>query len=66
MPVFQIADMTCKHCEATITKTVKDIDAQAQVIIDLAAHTAKIESQHNIDVIEKAISDAGFTPVRQA
>ena len=66
MHAFQIADMTCKHCEATITKTVKEIDAQAQVIIDLSAHTAKIESTLGIEVIEKAIVDAGFTPVRQA
>ncbi len=66
MHAFQIADMTCKHCEATITKTVKEIDAQAQVIIDLSGHTAKIESTLGIEVIEKAIVDAGFTPVRQA
>lgn len=66
MHAFQIADMTCKHCEATITKTVKDIDAQAQVMIDLSAHTAKIDSTLSVDVIEKAIVDAGFTPVRQA
>ncbi len=65
MYVFNIADMTCKHCEGSITKAIKETDTQAIVSIDLATHTAKIESQVNIDVIEKAISEAGYTPLRQ-
>lgn len=65
MHVFQIDDMTCKHCEASVTKAVKEVDTQAEVTIDLAAHTAKVNSNKECSVIEKAIIDAGFTPTRQ-
>ena len=35
---FQVNDMTCGHCVATITKAVRSVDHGAKVEIDLAAH----------------------------
>lgn len=59
---FQVSDMTCGHCAATITKAVKTIDANAQVQIDLAAHQVSVESVHSAAEISAAIAAAAYTP----
>lgn len=59
---FQVNDMTCGHCAATITKAVKAIDAAAQINVDLAAHRVQIESVKPPQQIEAAIREAGFSP----
>ncbi len=59
---FQVNDMTCGHCAATITKAVKALDAAAQIDIDLTAHLVQIESVKLPQQIEAAIRDAGFSP----
>lgn len=63
MPQFQVEDMTCKHCEATISKAIKELDAQANIAIDLVTHSVSIESAQNKALLEAAIREAGFTPV---
>ena len=59
---FQINDMTCGHCAATITKAVKALDGAARVDIDLGAHRVQIESAQPVDILEKAIRAAGYSP----
>lgn len=44
MHQFHIEDMTCKHCEASVTKAVKQLDPQAEVQIDLLKHEARVIS----------------------
>jgi len=60
---LEVNDMTCGHCAGVITKAVKAIDAQAQLDIDLAKHTVRIESTHRTADFVAAIEDAGYTPV---
>lgn len=62
MHQFQIADMTCKHCESSVTKAVKQVDPSAELKIDLSTHQVQIESTLERVALSKAISDAGFTP----
>ena len=62
---FQVNDMTCGHCAATITKAVKAVDSAAQVEIDLAAHRVRIESAQSGEILEKAIRAAGYSPETQ-
>ena len=59
---FQVNDMTCGHCAATITKAVKALDAAAQITIDLPSHQVQIESVKPPQQIEAVIRDAGFSP----
>ncbi len=63
MLTFQVKDMTCGHCVATITKAVQAVDAGAEVQTDLATHVVRVESGIAGAVIEAAIRDAGYTPV---
>ena len=62
MFTFQVTDMTCGHCVATITKAVQAVDAGAEVETDLATHEVRVESGMAGAVIEAAIRDAGYTP----
>ncbi|NYT82424.1 heavy-metal-associated domain-containing protein [Alcaligenaceae bacterium] len=62
---FEVQDMTCKHCEATITKAIKEVAADAVVDIDLATHTVKVGGVANADRVEAAIRDAGYSPVER-
>lgn len=66
MLTFQVKDMTCGHCVATITKAVQAVDAGAEVETDLATHKVMVESDTAPAMIEGAIRDAGYTPVASA
>jgi copper chaperone len=62
MQQFHIPDMTCKHCEATINSTIKELDASANITVDLPNHVVSIESKQDGATLEAAIREAGFTP----
>lgn len=64
MFAFEVKDMTCGHCVSTITKALKDTDAQATVKIDLPTHRVEVTSA-TADAMEigEAIAEAGYTPV---
>ena len=63
---FQVNDMTCGHCAATIAKAVKEVDAQGRCEVDLAAKRVRIESTHPAEEFREAIEEAGYTPVAAA
>jgi copper chaperone len=57
---LQVEGMTCNHCVAAVTKSVKEIDAGAKVNIDLATHKVCIDSSANVDDIKSAIEESGY------
>ncbi len=59
---LEVKDMTCGHCAGVITKAVKDVDAQANVSIDVANRTVRIQSTHGAADFLSAIEDVGYTP----
>ena len=61
---FDVQDMTCGHCAATITDAVKSVDPAGRCDIDIAARRVKVESDFSADRIAAAIARAGFSPVR--
>jgi copper chaperone len=64
MVKFQIEDMTCGHCAGKITKAIKFVEADAEVVIDLQNHVVTVEGA-DAGEVEAAIKDAGYTPVLQ-
>jgi copper chaperone len=60
---FRVNDMTCGHCASTITRAVKDVDAEGKCEIDLAGHTVRIDSRRDPEAFRTAIAEAGYTPV---
>ena len=64
MLTFEVKDMTCGHCVATITKAVKAADRDATVDIDLGQQRVRIEpGSADAQTLTDAISEAGYTPV---
>lgn len=62
MTEFTIEDMTCNHCVGVVTKTIKTLDPQAQVDVDLPSHKVKIESRVADGELAQALTDAGYEP----
>ena len=64
MIAFEVQDMSCGHCVASITKAVQALDAQARIEIDLPRHLVQVQADKaDANQIEAAIRDAGYTPV---
>lgn len=61
---FQVNDMTCGHCVGAITRAVAEVDAAAQVEIDLPTHRVRINGNDDAAAMQAAIVAAGYTPVR--
>ena len=57
---LQVAGMTCNHCVAAVTKSVKEMDTDAKVDVDLATHMVRIDSKASIDDIKSAVAEAGY------
>lgn len=63
---FQVKDMTCSHCVATVEKAVKSVDGGAKVNIDLGTLAVRIESEKPASDFAEAIAEAGYTGELQA
>lgn len=54
--------MTCGHCVRTVTETVKQVDGQATLQIDLPAHLVRIESSQPAAAFAAALTEEGYAP----
>ncbi|HEY0856139.1 MAG TPA: heavy-metal-associated domain-containing protein [Albitalea sp.] len=52
--------MTCGHCVRTVTETVRQVDAQAQVDIDLPQQRVRIDSQRPAEDFRRALAEEGY------
>ena len=62
MHQFNVADMTCGHCVSTITKALKEADAEAKVDIALGERRVAVRSRLAQEEIADAIREAGYSP----
>ncbi|EWC40764.1 heavy-metal-associated domain-containing protein [Stutzerimonas stutzeri] len=60
MQVFKVSGMTCSHCERAVTQAIRALDPQAQVQVDLAAGTVRVQSSASEQAIREAISEEGY------
>lgn len=61
MMEFQVEGMSCQHCVAAVTRSIRDIDSQAQVSVDLEHGRVVVESSQPADALKEAIDEAGYT-----
>ena len=54
--------MTCGHCVSAVTKAIQQADPQASVEIDLASHRVRVETAEDREMIESALTEAGYAP----
>ena len=57
-----LPDMTCGHCVKTVTVVVQQVDASAQLQIDLPTHQVRIESLRPATDFERALAEEGYVP----
>lgn len=63
---FEIANMTCGGCARSVTATIKDLDPNAQVNIDVATKLVDVQSSATLEQLTKALTEDGFPPVPKA
>ncbi|OYX41993.1 MAG: hypothetical protein B7Z02_14025 [Rhodobacterales bacterium 32-67-9] len=61
---LSIPDMTCAHCKAVVERTVIELDSRADVVVDIAAHTANITTTAAPEAILSALKAEGY-PARR-
>lgn len=59
---MKLPTMTCGHCVRTVTQTVQGVDVAAKVEIDLPAQLVRIESLHDRQEFERALTEEGYAP----
>jgi copper chaperone len=57
---LKVDGMTCGGCAASVKRAIQTLDANANVDVDLAAKTVKIETTVHLDAVKSAIEDAGY------
>ena len=63
MTEFEVQGMSCQHCVAAVTRSIQEIDPQAQVRVDLERGRVEVESAQSNDALKEAIDEAGYTVV---
>ncbi|AKX53511.1 heavy-metal-associated domain-containing protein [Thiopseudomonas alkaliphila] len=61
MTTFNVADMTCGHCEKVIRQAFATQLPQAVVTIDLAKHQVTVEGV-TAEQAQAVIKEEGYTP----
>ena len=57
---FKVPTMSCGHCVGVVTQTVKRVDPQAQVQVDLASKIVQVDSAGNAQEFARALAEAGY------
>lgn len=57
---FKVSGMTCGHCEKAVTRAIKQVDPQAEVLIDRSHNTVQVQSQQAREILAKAIAEEGY------
>ena len=57
---FTVTGMTCGHCEKAVTRAVKQLDPQAEVVIDRAANQVSVQSAQPRAALAHAMAEEGY------
>ncbi|MDO4230504.1 MAG: heavy-metal-associated domain-containing protein [Lautropia sp.] len=59
---FHLPDMTCKHCERSVTEAVQQVEPGVGVKIDLDTHMVAINTNREPAAFVSALVAAGYPP----
>jgi copper chaperone len=59
--LLNVEKMTCNHCVRSVTQAVQAVAPDAQVEVDLAQQTVRVQGAMDTDSISQAIEDEGYT-----
>jgi copper chaperone len=58
--IFDVKGMTCGHCEKAVTRAIRQLDPQAEVVIDRSIDKVEVSSQQPREALAKAIAEEGY------
>ena len=59
---FHLPDMSCGHCEATITEVARTLDPQVRLAFDREARRVQLQSELPRERWVQALAEAGYAP----
>ncbi len=60
MITLKVPDMSCSHCSGVITKTLKQLDPNAQIGFDMHHHMVQVETSSKPITVVDALEKAGY------
>ena len=57
---FTVLGMTCGHCEKAVGRAITTVDPHAEVKIDRTSNRVDVVSEHDREVLIKAITEEGY------
>jgi copper chaperone len=63
MYIFKVPKMSCGGCASGIKRALLQIDGDAQVDIDIAGKTVKVQSAMDQSLLIEAMAKAGYPPM---
>lgn len=60
MTTFNIPDMSCGHCRATVEKTIHALDPMARIGFDMTARQITLDSAAEAAKVQAALAAAGY------
>ena len=64
MVYFEVPDMFSCRSVGAISKSLKSVDHEATIVIDMVRHSVAIDSDSvPVSQLQRAIGAAGFTPI---
>lgn len=58
--IIKVEGMMCKHCKARVESVCKEIAGVTDAVVDLDAKQVTVSGTAGVDVLKKAITDAGY------
>lgn len=58
--VLTVQGMTCGHCEKTVTQAIRQLDPQAQVVIDRGQNRVEVDTTQTQEALAQAIREEGY------
>ena len=59
---LKLPDLSCGHCVRAVTETLHQLDAQAEVKVDLPTRQVQVTTQVARELVVTALSEAGYPP----
>lgn len=61
--VIKVNGMMCPHCQARVEQVCKAQDGVVDAVVDLKLKQVTVVGEASLDMIKKAITDAGYEVV---
>ena len=58
--ILTVQGMTCGHCEKAVTQAIRQLDPQAQVVIDRGQNRVEVDTTQTQEALAQAIREEGY------